>query len=384
MSVRPNANFPALPPPVTPLGYRRILSPTAGVRVSPLCLGNMSLGGKMPSHTGNITKEEAFAVYDEFYNSGGNFIDTAPGYHVGEAEEWLGEWMKLRNNRDQLVIASKYGSPNGEGTDANQRGTAFKNMTLTIRDTLKRLQTDYIDVYYIHFWDHTTSVEEVMRGLHKFVMEGKILYPAVSDTPAWVVVKANDYARQAGLSPFVLYQGLYNVLKRDLEREVIPMLRDQGMGLAPWGVIGQGKFQTKETIEARKASGEMVRGGGQVADDERISEALEKVGKEVGASLSAVAIAWALQKTPYMFPIIGGRKVTHLKDNIRALSLTLTPTQLEYLESVLPFDFGFPFDRFGTDPHASGGRETNMVLNGAEKILYVEVEKAPKIPTEDA
>ncbi|KAL8286675.1 hypothetical protein RQP46_004203 [Phenoliferia psychrophenolica] len=371
-----------LPAPVTPLGYRRILSPTCGVRVSPLCLGTMSLGSRGGDLYGLITKEEAFALLDEFFDAGGNYIDTSCGHQAGESEEWLGEWMKLRGNRDKMVIATKYSAPNdGFEKDGNSRGNSFKTMHMTVRDSLRRMQTDYIDIFYVHYWEWTTSVEEVMRGLHRFVMGGQILYPAVSDTPAWVIVKANDFARNNSLSPFVLYQGMFNLLRRDIEREVLPMCLDQGMGVAPWGVIGQGKFQTRATIEGRQKAGELIRGGGQSDNDILMSACLEKIGGEIGASLTAVALAWAIQKNPYLIPIVGGRKIEHLHDSINALSITLTAAQITELEAVVPFDFGFPFNFFGVDPHTSG-QETNIILKGSHKILYVETPKAPQIPIE--
>jgi aryl-alcohol dehydrogenase-like predicted oxidoreductase len=187
-----------------------------------------------------------------------------------------------------------------------------------------------------HYRDYSTPVDEIMRGLHRHVLSGEILYPAVSDTPAWIVATANAYARQHGYSPFVLYQGLWNVSVRDVEREILreclvrnvssyayiskadlnsnplslsdarslaAMLRKEGMGFAPWGVIGQGKFMSKSQLEERKASNEPIRGGEQSEKDIKISEALAKIGDELGASVTAVALAWAFRKMPYVFPI---------------------------------------------------------------------------------
>ncbi|KAK8854467.1 hypothetical protein IAR55_003205 [Kwoniella newhampshirensis] len=361
--------------PKTPLGYRRILSPTAGIRVSPLCLGGMSLGTKWADRTGEITKDEAFALLDAFYEAGGNFIDVANLYHDGESEEWVGEWMKLRGNRDKIVLATKYtGFNDGAEKDINSMGNHMKSMHLGVRESLKRLQTDYIDIFY-----YTTSVEEVMRGLHRHVLNGNILYPAISDTPAWIVAEANCFARANSLSPFVLYQGLWNLNVRDLEREVIPMLRKEGMGLAPWGVIGQGKWQSKAQIEERKKSGEKFRGSATELDEKdiKMGEALEEIASEVGngATVTTVAIAWALLKTPYVFPILGGRKINHLEDNIKALTHDLTPAQIEKLEKIYPFDPGFPMNRFGGDSNITGKTE-NWLIKAAAEVQWVKAETA--------
>lgn len=342
----------------------------------------MSLGYKWAGNTGEITKEEGFALLDAFFEAGGNFIDVANLYHEGESEEWVGEWMEARGNRDKIVLATKYtGYNDGPDKDINSMGNHFKSMSLGIRDSLKRLRTDYIDVFYVHFWEYTTSVEEVMRGLHKLVMKGDILYPAVSDTPAWIVAEANCFARANSFSPFVLYQGLWNLNVRDMEREIIPMCRKEGMGLAPWGVIGQGKWMSKAQIEERKKSGEAFRGGGNAdglsEKDLKMSEALEKIAEEIGdgATVTSVAIAWALLKTPYVFPIIGGRKISHLRANIKALSHDLTPKQVETLESIYPFDLGFPMNVFGADSKVTGKTE-NWLVGVSAKVQWVKAEQA--------
>lgn len=194
--------FKAAPEPPTELGRLRILASTAGLRVSPLQLGAMSLGGAWKESLGESTKENAFKVYDAYYEAGGNFIDTANLYQNEESEKWLGEWMAERKNRDKLVIATKYsfdyrnyveGGPNGK--TANFQGNHKRSMYMSVRDSLAKLQTDYIDILYVHVWDYTTSIKEVMDSLNHLVAEGKVLYLGVSDTPAWVVSAAN------GLSP---------------------------------------------------------------------------------------------------------------------------------------------------------------------------------------
>ncbi|KAL4897913.1 NADP-dependent oxidoreductase domain-containing protein [Aspergillus ambiguus] len=230
---------------------------------------------------------------------------------------------------------------------------------MSVRDSLKKLQTDYIDILYMHWWDHTTSIEEIMDSLHILVEQGKVLYLGISDSPAWVVSAANTYARAHGKTPFSIYQGRWNIMKRDFEREIIPMARHFGMALAPWDVLGSGKFQTKKAIEERKQRGEglrsMIGPKTQTEEEEKMSAALEKVANEHGIeSVTAIALAYVLQKTTNVFPLVGGRKVEHLRDNIQALKIRLTKEQIEYLESVKPLDPGFPNDFIGEDPRVSG------------------------------
>lgn len=206
-----------------------------------------------------------------------------------------------------------------------------------------------------------------MNSLHNLVASGKVLYLGVSDTPAWVVALANQYAHDHGKTPFVIYQGRWNVLMRDFEREILPLARHQGMALAPWDVLAGGKIRTDVEEERRKASGENGRdplgqGWERSENEKKMSAALEKIAGEVGSqSVQAgksylpftvpcvkltesftVAIAYIMQKTPYVFPIIGGRKVEHLHSNIGALDIALTPEHIKQIESVVPFDVGFP------------------------------------------
>jgi aryl-alcohol dehydrogenase-like predicted oxidoreductase len=244
---------------------------------------------------------------------------------------------------------------------------------VSVRDSLRKLQTDYIDILYVHWWDQVTSIEEVMDSLHMLVEQGKVLYLGISDSPAWVVSAANYYARAHGKTPFSVYQGRWNVMSRDFERDIIPMARHFGMALCPWDVLGGGKFQSKKEIEARKASGEKLRhmfgDGSQSEIETRVSEALIKVAEEHGTdSPQAIALAYVRAKAPRVFPLVGGRKVEHLKANIRALSIKLTPQHIEYLESVVPFDIGFPNTFIGPDPRVTG--QPSGLLGSAVKLEF--------------
>ncbi|AJT05569.1 Putative aryl-alcohol dehydrogenase aad14 [Saccharomyces cerevisiae] len=352
--------FKPLPEPPTELGRLRVLSKTAGIRVSPLILGGASIGDAWSGFMGSMNKEQAFELLDAFYEAGGNCIDTANSYQNEESEIWIGEWMASRKLRDQIVIATKFTGDYkkyevGGGKSANYCGNHKRSLHVSVRDSLRKLQTDWIDILYIHWWDYMSSIEEVMDSLHILVQQGKVLYLGVSDTPAWVVSAANYYATSHGKTPFSVYQGKWNVLNRDFERDIIPMARHFGMALAPWDVMGGGRFQSKKAMEERKKNGEGLRtfvGGPEQTELEvKISEALTKIAEEHGTeSVTAIAIAYVRSKAKNVFPLIGGRKIEHLKQNIEALSIKLTPEQIEYLESIVPFDVGFPKSLIGDDP----------------------------------
>ncbi|KAL4912533.1 NADP-dependent oxidoreductase domain-containing protein [Aspergillus aurantiobrunneus] len=352
------------PEPATALGRLRVLSTTAGVRVSPLQLGGMSIGDKWSSFMGSISKPQAFNLLDAFVAAGGNFIDTSNNYQDEQSERWIGEWMQTRGNRDNIVLATKYTTAyrdyevGGKTSYVNYSGNSRRSLHMSVRDSLAKLQTGWVDVLYVHWWDQMTSIEEVMDALHVLVQQGKVLYLGVSNTPAWVVAAANSYARANGKTPFSIYQGRWNVLRRDLEKEILPMARHFGMAIAPWDSMGGGKFQSKKQLEAREKAGEGLRSigpAGQSEDEVRMSEALEKVAAEQGVdSVTTIALAYVMSKAPYVFPVVGGRKIEHLRDNIKALEIQLTQVQIDYLESVKPLDVGYPADYIGQDPKVIG------------------------------
>ncbi|KAL4914562.1 NADP-dependent oxidoreductase domain-containing protein [Aspergillus aurantiobrunneus] len=373
--------FAPAPKPPTLLGYHRVLSPSAGVKVSPLCLGAMNFGDVWKDLMGECNKEQSFALLDAFYDAGGNFIDTANNYQFEQSEKWLGEWMQKRRNRDQIVLATKYTTGYRTANRANEPlqsnfvGNSFKSMRVSVDNSLKKLQTDYIDLLYLHWWDFTTSVEEVMHGLNSLVAAGKVLYLGVSDTPAWVVVKANDYARAHGLRPFSVYQGKWNAGFRDMEREVIPMCRDQGMGIAPWAPLGGGKFKTAEA-RAKGPGDSSMRGADLSEQDVRISEALEKVAKRKRSTLHAVAIAYVMHKTPNVFPIVGQRKIEHLNANIEALSIALSDEDLAEIDGATDFDVGFPMN-FIFKEHSLNNTAANVWLTQTSHLIDAAPQPAP-------
>ncbi|PQE06488.1 Norsolorinic acid reductase protein [Rutstroemia sp. NJR-2017a WRK4] len=374
------------PKPASILGYHRILAPTAGVKVSPLCLGAMNFGDAWKDFMGECSKEQSFAVLDTFYDAGGNFIDTANNYQNGESETWIGEWMKARGNRDQLVIATKYtsGFRNAhratEPLQSNNVGNSLKSMHISIEHSLAKLQTNYIDLFYLHWWDFTTSIEEVMHGLNNLVTAGKVLYLGISDTPAWIVVKANSYARANGLRPFSVYQGKWNAGLRDLERDVIPMCRDQGMAIAPWAAVGQGKFKTAEARKEGEAGS--ARAAQLEESDVKISEKLEEIAGKKGTNLHAIALAYVMHKTPYVFPIIGQRKVEHLKANIDALSVELSEEEIDEIEGAAPFDIGFPMNLIFRNNYKSSNTAADCVLVSNSYAVRARMASCRVIPDE--
>ncbi|OOO13894.1 NADP-dependent oxidoreductase domain [Aspergillus oryzae] len=232
-------------------------------------------------------------------------------------------------------------------------------MRVSVERSLKKLQTDYIDLLYIHWWDFISSVEEVMHGLNNLVNSGKVLYLGVSDTPAWVVVKANDYARVHGLRPFSVYQGKWNAGFRDLEREIIPMCRDQGMAIAPWAPLGQGKFKSSEA-RSSDSEGGCGRASNMSEHDIQVSDALEKVAKRKNTTLHAVALAYVMHKTPSVFPIVGQRKVEHLKANVEALSVSLSDEDLAEIDNASSFDIGFPMNFIFRDSYTTNSTAADV------------------------
>ncbi|KAF9012106.1 Aldo/keto reductase [Hymenopellis radicata] len=269
---------------------------------------------------GSMDKEASFKLLNAYFDLGGNFIDTANNYQNQSSEQFIGEWAEKRGIRDQLVISTKYSINYFLGDDSvaqkvNFVGNSTKSMHLSLEASLKKLRTTYVDILYVHYWDFETSIEEVMNSLHALVLSAKS-FTSVSPTRLH-----GSYPRQTntpkdhGKTPFVIYQGLWNVLDRSFEREIIPMARAQGMALAPWNAEDQ----------KRKQDGDG--GSRSLGAHRRRSEDVQGIGEgrcEVGVrNLTSVAIAYVMHKTTNVFPIIGGRKVEHLKDNMEALDISL-------------------------------------------------------------
>lgn len=335
--------FGDIPTPRSLLDFHRILSPTAGVRVSPLCLGAMNFGDAWKDMMGECNKQTTFEILDYFFENGGNFIDTANNYQAEESETWIGEWMAERGVRDQMVVATKFTTcfpapSRRPPLKINYAGNSSKSLHISLEASLKKLQTNYIDLLYVHWWDWSTSIPELMQSLNDMVVAGKVLYLGVSDTPAWIVSKANEYARSHGLRQFTVYQGHWSAASRDFERDILPMAQAEGMALAPWGALGRGNFKS----DAERARGEGRKSRGMSETDVRVSKKLEEIATAKGTLITSVALAYVMHKAPYVFPIVGGRKVEHLKGNIEALGLELTEQEIDEIDSASAFDIGFP------------------------------------------
>ncbi|ORX95710.1 NADP-dependent oxidoreductase domain-containing protein [Clohesyomyces aquaticus] len=333
------------PKPKSLLDFHRVLSPTAGVRVSPLCLGAMNFGEAWEGVMGKCDKKTSFEMMDYFYEQGGNFIDTANNYQNEESETWIGEWMAERKNRHEIVLATKFTTcyPDPRNTPRqriNFAGNSTKSLHVSLEASLKKLQTDYIDLLYVHWWDFTTGIPELMQSLNHMVQRGKVLYLGISDTPAWVVSKANEYARNHGLRPFSVYQGRWSAADRDFEREIIPMALSEGMALAPWGSLGGGNFKTVDQRKSDEGRKMAPASEAQVA----MSSVLEKIASKKNSLLTSVAMAYVMHKAPYVFPIVGGRKVEHLKGNIEALGLELSDEDVDEIDASTDFKIGFPMN----------------------------------------
>jgi len=214
-----------------------------------------------------------------------------------------------------------------------------------------------------------------MQSLDHLVKAGKVLYLGVSDTPAWVVAKANQYARDHGLRQFSVYQGLYNAAIRDCERDILPMIKDEGMAFAPWGALGQGKFKTQEQIDEMAKQGDKGRThiaavGGPSKEEIAVTAALEQIGKAKNVPLAQIALAYVIAKQPYIFPIVGIRKLEHLQDAINALKIRLTSEEIKQIESAYDFQLGFPHSFTGLHP------SQNWLLPMAGHCDWVPIEKS--------
>ena len=249
-----------------------------------------------------------------------------------------------------MVVATKYTTSytsykgHGDIIHSNSVGNGTKSLHISLRNSLKKLQTDYLDILYVHWWDFSTSIPELMQSLNTVVQQGKVLYLGVSDTPAWIVSKANQYARDHGMPQFVVYQGLWSAANRDFERDIIHMCAAEGMGMAPWGALGGGNFKTKKQREEMAGEGRQMPPS---PTHEQVTEVLEQIAKAKGTAITSVALAYVMHKAPYVFPIVGGRKVEHLQGNIDALSLELSAEDMKAIESAYPFEVGFPMTFLG-------------------------------------
>jgi aryl-alcohol dehydrogenase-like predicted oxidoreductase len=320
----------------------RTLGPS-GLRVSELILGAMTFGEQ-----GGVGApiEECRRILDAYAEAGGNTIDTAINYRGGASEEILGRLLAGR--RESFVLGTKY-TVSRDPNDPNAAGNARKNLRASLEVSLRRLGTDYLDVYWVHMWDRATPIEETMHALDDAVRAGKILYAGISDAPSWVVAQANTLAAGRDLSPFVAIQVPYSLLQRDIERELLPMAEAFGLGVAVWSPLAGGVLSGKYTV-GNETRGSAVHGGTRLDPsslDDRAhaaAQAVQAVADARGVSPSQVAIAWTMTRSPNIHPILGARRLEQVQDNLGALDVRLTADECAQLEAAVPFSPGFPTD----------------------------------------
>ncbi|MGV2829798.1 aldo/keto reductase [Myxosarcina sp. GI1(2024)] len=334
----------------------------SGLRVSELCLGTMTFG---EDWGWGSSKKESQRIYDTFREAGGNFIDTANVYTNGTSEQFLGEFIS--SEREAVVLATKY--TNGLGnSNPNGSGNQRKSMVQSVEGSLKRLNTDYIDVLWLHTWDFMTPVEEVMRAFDDLVRAGKVLYIGISDAPAWVVAQCNTLAELRGWTQFIGLQIEYSLIQRTPERELLPMARTLDIGVTAWSPLASGWLTGKytrgnATQEERRLDNEMMKGF--VDKSERnlsIAKEVDKVAEQIENSSSQVALGWLLSKG--VIPIIGARKLSHLQDNLQCVDVNLSAAQIKQLDTVSQIELGFPHDFFKAD------MVKNFVYNGTFDKIY--------------
>jgi aryl-alcohol dehydrogenase-like predicted oxidoreductase len=308
----------------------------SGLRVSELALGAMTFGAK----DWGVDQEESRRVYDGFREAGGNFIDTANIYSEGRSESFLGEFMG--EDRQRIVLATKYTGVT-RPRDVNAAGNHRKNMMDSVHASLKRLGTDYIDLYWVHARDFHTPIDEVMRGLDDLVRQGKVLYVGVSDTPAWEVSRANTLADLRGWSSFVGLQVRYSLLDRAVERELLPMARALDLAVTPWDTLGSGVLTGKYNRDP-EARGRAALRGRVKERDLGIAAEVVKVAQEIGRTPAQVALTWVRCREGVVIPLVGARTIAQLGDNLGCLEFELAPEHVERLDEVSRIELGFPHD----------------------------------------
>jgi aryl-alcohol dehydrogenase-like predicted oxidoreductase len=314
----------------------------SGLRVSPFCLGTMTFGEDLGWGT---SVEESQKILDRFIELGGNFLDTANFYTKSHSEKIIGDHVgRHPGRRERLVIATKF-SGNLYPGDPNGGGSGRKSIIAQCEQSLRRLQTDYIDLYWLHNWDIHTPMEETMAALESLVQAGKVRYLGVSDTPAWKIAEANMIARFRGWSAFIGLQIEYSLLERSVEQELVPLALEFGLGITPWSPLKSGALSGKYT---RKNAGQ-IKGDRGVFLDPFLSERTYAVVDELSAIAGAhgstparIALAWVQGRPGVSSTIIGARRIAQLEDNVKALDVTLTTQERDRLDGLTRPTFGFP------------------------------------------
>lgn len=311
----------------------------SGLRVSDLFLGTMTFG---TSWGWGASPEESRKIFEAYAEAGGNVIDTANKYTEGESERLVGEL--LGPERDRFVVMTKY-TVTVDGTDPNASGNHRKSLVRSLEESLTRLRTDYVDLLWVHIWDPLTPIEETMRALDDVVRAGKVLYVGISDTPAWVISRANTLADWHGWTPFVGLQVRYSLIQRDIERELLPMAEAFGLSVAAWSPLAAGVLSGKFTRSDNTGPTRIAQVGIDVSENDlRIAREVDAVADQLGVSSSQVALAWTTAHNRAVHPLLGARRVDQLVDNLAAANLALPEDALRRLDEASAIDPGFPMD----------------------------------------
>ena len=293
-------------------------------------------------------KDESRRVFDAYVDAGGNFIDTADFYTGGTSESWLGEFVRTR--RDSLVLATKYVMCTTPG-DPNAGGSHRKNLVQSLDASLKRLQTDRVDLLWVHAWDATVPIEETMRALDDEVRRGRVLYVGVSNWPAWVTARASTLAELRGWTPLIGNQAQYSLIERSIEREILPMSRELGLGVTPWSPLGggilSGKYARVDAGSTDAIDESLRRSANKARQNDRnaaIVTQLAAVAKETERTPAQVAIRWLMQKPGVASVILGARTKTQLDDNLLAASFELSNEHMSRLDEAGRIELGYPHD----------------------------------------
>jgi aryl-alcohol dehydrogenase-like predicted oxidoreductase len=315
----------------------------SGLRISELALGTMTFG---EDWGWGADKAASQAIFDAYVNAGGNFIDTACNYTNGTAEKFTGEFTKA--DRDYFVISTKYTlhSHFNRPDDLNAGGNHRKNMLRTVEGSLKRLQTEVIDLFFLHIWDGTTPVEEILRAMDDLVRAGKVHYVGISDSPAWVTGYAVATSELRGWPRFVGYQGEYNLLTRGAEREILPLTRALDMTFMAFGLLASGQLSGK--FNTGKPD-EHTRVGEPEQRALKMAELVGEIAKEIGHSPSQVATNWVRQQASNIIPIIGTRRLPQIEDNLHTLDFTLSEEHLKRLNDANPLQPEYPDDFYKSE-----------------------------------
>ena len=308
-----------------------------GLRVSELFLGTMTFG---EDWGWGAPLDECRKLFTAFVEAGGNVIDTADKYTDGQSERIVGELIK--QDRDRMVVATKY-TLSSDGSDPNASGNHRKNLTQSIEASLTRLGTDRIDLLWVHIWDPGTPVEETMRALDDAVRAGKVQYVGISDSPAWVVARANTLADWRGWTPFAGVQLPYSLVQRDAERELLPMAQGMGLSVAAWSPLARGVLSGKFT-RSTPTTHTRIRASDVSERDLHIARTVDAVADELGASSSQVALAWLMADRPWVHVVVGARRLEQLVDNLGCVDLRLPEDAIRRLDEASAIELGFPSD----------------------------------------